>query len=282
MEKAFGSKLKTLRRRIQKAMVHAPATTAAIPLIYSWARSGTTLLNKCLAAMGHLVLSETHVMINSGVHAPRWQAGNWWDIRIPSGTAWKKCILMINGEAKKQSRSLIVRDWTVNSFYAHKLNNYVPIKRLQAHGILGDKCRPVAFVRDAIDCALSFAKFHAWSSVKHLNTFAAAYLNYAKCINAARFPIFRYEELCRDPERFFVDFCAATHIRFFSQWEDFGRVSQVLGDTYPVGAKGSRAVGTSKIRGLPRRKAVDVLQRSIVSNQQLQRANGLLGYKFTK
>ena len=278
MEKAYGRTLKALRSRIQKAMIHPPVTTNAIPLLYSWARSGTTLLNKCLSAMGHLVLSETHVTINSGVHAPRWQATNWLDVHIPSGTSWKNCILKLNAEAKQRSRSLIIRDWTTNSFYANDLNHYRPSNKLQAHNVLGSSCRPIAFVRNAIDCTLSFAKFHKWQSVRQLNVFAAAYLAYVKQLSALKLPIFHYEDLCRDPEHFFVEFCSAVGIQFFSQWQDFGRISKVLGDTYPVNEKGSRAVKTAVIKKLPRRKAVNVLQRSIVSNQQLQRANTLLKY----
>jgi hypothetical protein len=279
MEKAYGRTLKALRSRIQKAMIHPPVTTNAIPLLYSWARSGTTLLNKCLSAMGHLVLSETHPKINTGVHSPRWQATHWYNIDIPKGTPWSSCILKLNDIAVKQDRSLIVRDWTIASFYPSDVHDPLRIRQLQAHKVLGERCKPVAYIRNAIDCALSFATFHHWTAARQLDSFARAYLQYARRIKQDAIPLVYYEDFCQNPTRFLAELCITLGIRFSDKWQNFSDVIKILGDTYTAQKRGSRAVELLQIKRLPRRKIISQLQRHIVMNKELHLANKLLGIK---
>jgi hypothetical protein len=241
-----------------------------IPVIYSWARSGATVLNKCLVAMGHMVLSELHPTVNSGVHAPRWQANNWHDMDIKTGTPWSDCIAQIEGECNTRKQSLVIRDWTVLSFYPMEENNHAPRKQLIAHRVASKECRPVAFVRSAVDCALSFARFHGWKSVGLINSYAYAYSRYVSQLLDLKIPILRYEVFCRGPQPFLKSLCALLEIPYSDKWREFPRVTKVLGDTY---AHRSRGAGATKIRVMPRRLDGSRLTSRIVKDPYLRMAD---------
>lgn len=241
-----------------------------IPLIYAWARSGATVLNKCLLAMGHIVLSELHPKINSGVHAPRWQGRNWFDMELPSGTPWRDCIVQLDALCEQRKKRLLVRDWTVNSFYPSEENNYKPIHRLHTHEAMGSMCLPVAYVRDAIDCALSFAKFHGWTHTRELDRYTHAYLKYIEQIRRAKIPVFRYEKFCRAPDKFLKQLCDYLGIKYSDSWRNFAKVTKVNGDVFH---KRSRASAAKSIQVLPRIHERSMVVSKIKSNSQLRLAN---------
>jgi len=281
---------RALDERRRKAKPRAPTVLKApephirvnVPLIYAWARTGATVLNRCLLAMGHAVLSEVHPSIHTGIHSAHWQARNWFNVDIPKGTPWLSCVDHLDRVwAERENRAVVVRDWTINSFYTTDFNGGRTHKDLRTHVLLGNGPRTVAYVRNAVDCALSFAKFHGWSDrqFSKANRYAKAYLVYVDKLIQHKIPIVRYEHFCRDPDAFLQNLCNKLGIRFSDGWKFFFEQTNVLGDTQK---KRSRAANATVIKVLPRHKLGKQLTEYLQNNRYLRLADERLREVYGK
>jgi len=244
-------------------------------LMICYARSGGTLLNRCLGMLpGVVVLSEVHPF-GGGHGAPgtdtlttvRQQAAAWYGIDLHSED-FVAAVLELDDICRGRGLHLVVREWSFVNFTPYPENNHHPPNRLLGLEMLRDRCdvRPFAFVRDAIDVWLS--------RPVPLDEFAGPYLRYVQALVDAGFPIFRYEDLCRDPDVQMQHLCRAMGLPFSDAFHHYEHFTKVNGDVQGV----SRGLKRGGFTTLPRRRISRRLRRRLAACEPIRRANALLGY----
>src|SRR3990172_8738556 len=178
---------------------------AAIVMI-CFARSGGTVLNKCLGSLpGVVILSEVNPLgggsgkRGTSLRTVKDQAKSWYDIDIPAD-GFAEEILELESLCATAGKHLLVRDWSFVNFVPNPSNGFVPPGRLLTLEALDGRCEvvPFAFVRDAIDV---WASRRSSSLIRreHMGVFFKCYLDYVREILRRKIRIFKYEDFCRDP-----------------------------------------------------------------------------------
>ncbi len=247
----------------------------ALGVMICYARSGGTILNRCLAAMPAVaVLSEVNPLAAGGDDAPPLEAiqrqlRQWYQIDAP-GDSFAQLIDEAHRQLESKSMHLIVRDWPYVNFAPHPCNDQSPPNRLLTVEALsaGREPKLFGFTRDAIDVMLS--------SNRQSDRDAQQYLAYVKALQATGAPLFKFEDFCRDPEAVLRRICQAIDIPFDPRWSEFDRVDQVRGDVSVKG--GSRGARAHNIAPLPRKYAPRELRDWLNHCPAIRQANELLGY----
>ncbi len=240
-----------------------------------YARSGGTLLNRCLGSLPNtVVLSEVNPLGSGGgapikADTPYEQALRWYGINLKSRD-FTGSILELIEFCKQKGLSLIIRDWSVVNFMPMPQNNYEPPYRFLTLEALKNKCNVTAFafVRNAIDVFLSQGA--------EINIFSSSYLQYVKAIINLRIPIFKFEDFCKFPEKVLGSICRLGEIDFSDTFRNFSSFVNVNGDVQVKGK--SRGGRYNEIIVLPR-KRVGAKKADIINNcEKIKEANELLGY----
>lgn len=206
--------------------------TVALPIFHAFARSGGTLLNRCLGCIsGNLVLSEVNP--HRSVMPVELQARDWLgllDERERAALApqsYAEKIRAVLGKAIDRGKHLILRDWCSVNFLA------LPGPQSRPSGVLeqplylerfGIRLRPIVFARRA-------ASVHTSLAVPGIDlaSFARAYLTYARSV--CDLPIFHYEAFCANPEELFPSICQALGMAYDPSFlYDFARFDNCTGD----------------------------------------------------
>ena len=253
--------------------------TVDLSIYYAFARSGGTLLNRCLGCVsGNLVLSEVNP--HQSVMPVEQQAHQWLGLideeehGALQAKSYAEKIRAVLGKAIDRGKQLILRDWCSV--------NFLPLPRphqTQPSGVLeqplyleriGVRLRAIVFARRAasVYTSLALPSFD-------LASFARAYLDYARAVYAL--PVFHYEAFCANPAEQFPRICQALAVPYDSFFlHEFARFQNCTGDmanranpTAPVNRKHIAPV--SPPRSNPR--YVAALQDSLC-----QEADRLLGY----
>lgn len=257
-------------------------------LIHNMARSGGTLICKCLGCMdGVALLSEIHPaawqMFN-----PLKQAADWHNLLTQSDLAelqrrgsinFADAIALIGRRAKQAGKTLVLRDWAHLDYtgYPYVAN---PAYRPALYEALADRfdILRVSIVRDPVD---------QWQSLVSLNVmqeqlekgeftlakFLAGYRKYAELSRLTGFV--RYEDFSRDPDRIMHDLCERLQIEFdadyVNKWQSFTKIS---GDIV-----NSRGNADARIRPLPRRPVHLELREAFLASEDYLASISLLGYE---
>jgi hypothetical protein len=250
----------------------------SVIVMICFARSGGTILNRCLGSLPRVVcLSEVNPLGGGwGERGPdsfttvKAQAKNWYGIDLePDG--FTEGILELEKICKDAGSHLVVRDWPFVNFVPHAYNEYAPPNRLLTLEALEGKCDlfPFAFVRDSID---------AWISrgTPSADDFFRQYLCYIETVLEKELRIFKYEDFCRAPSDVIRGICEHTGLEYSNSYKSYASFQKVNGDVQIL--EGSRGVKEGRIkllrrRWLPRDKIVTVDR-----NIDMSRANALLGY----
>ncbi|HEV59280.1 MAG TPA: hypothetical protein ENN87_17560 [Phycisphaerales bacterium] len=244
-------------------------------LMICYARSGGTLLNRCLGALpGVVILSEVHPL-GGGTGAPgtpalttvRDQAAAWYGITLQSED-FVENLVEIENHCDRRGLHLVMREWSFLNFTPCPENDHRPPNRLVTLEALRERClvRPFAFVRDAIDVWLS-------RSVP-LEEFAEPYRRYVQALVDSQVPIFRYEDFCRDPDNQMRHLCDACELPFSGAYRQYEQFTHVNGDVQ--GPSRGRKQGGFAI--LPRRRIGPAQRARLRACAAIRRANELLGY----
>ena len=240
-----------------------------------YARSGGTLLNRCLGVLPHVViLSEVH-RLGGGSGAPdapalttvREQAAGWYGIELQS-EGHVDNLLELEAICESRGLHLVVREWSFLDFTPSPENGFCPSNHLETLQALRDRCTvyPFAFVRDAIDVWLSRAV--------PLEAFATSYLRYAQALVQADLSIFRYEDFCRDPDGQMRQICAYGGLPFSEAYRQYDRFTKVNGDVQGL----SRGLKQGGFAVLPRRRIGTRQRRRLDACLAIRQANEYLGY----
>lgn len=248
-------------------------------IILCYARSGGTILNKCLSSIpGTVVMSEVNPLgggsgIGSLKDKPlnniQDQAKSWYNIELESA-GFKDNVEDLLEHCNQRESRLIIRDWTVvnyepmaqNSFFSP--NRFLILEELSSLNPI-----VIGFVRNAIDVWISRGQPEVDLFFKH-------YYSYIKSLTELNIPIFKYEDFTKFPEEQLQALCSAADIPYAPVADFAVSYRKVNGDIQ----KGNESRGENQ-------KTIKPLSRQIIayhnikklnSNQDMIRSNEMLGY----
>ncbi len=251
---------------------HSPAHREnALILMICFARSGGTLLNKCLGCLpGVVIMSEVNP---AGGGAGRGtalrtigeQAREWYGISLSSQN-FTDSVLELHDICLQTGRRLIIRDWTFINF-----SHTGGPGRLLALEALQEKTNiiPFAFVRDAVDVWIS-------RGMPAAEEFFTLYLCYIRRILDHGIRCFKYEDFCRSPEKVLGELCAMTRLVFSANYKKYASFSNVNGDVQT--GSGSRGMRQRAIAPILRRRIPQKKIDEVNDCLQMSEANRLMGY----
>ncbi len=262
-------------------------TTACKPvmrIVRNLARSGGTLIGKCLGCMeGVALVSEIHPA-DLRTTRPMMQARDWlgligpkdlvrWKVRPPSVLQF---VSVCDARAAARGRSLVLRDWSHLDYIG------VPFAEPKYGFALGEALEPAYEIRSSvttrhpIDQYLSLMQLHV----------VAPRLDFDRyCLGCARFAGFaaehgfhRYEDFTADPDTVLRAMCAELELGFDAGYrEKWASYTTITGDTVPSLGRGSRK---TEIVPMPRKELDAALMERFRGNEDYRRACGLLGYEI--
>lgn len=243
-----------------------------------YARSGGTILNKCLASLENTVmLSEVNPLGggwgengSQSYTTVKSQAKNWYQINLKN-YGFVDEVLELYEYCSKENKQLILRDWSFVNFSAHEYNNGNPPNTLLTLKSLEQKIEitPFAFVRNGIDVWIS-------RGMPPVDIFFDEYLNYVKEIILNKIPIIKYEDFCIDPSKTIKKICEITGLQYSDVWQKFYQFNNINGDVQL--GKLSRSKNDSKIKLLPRKKISKINIDQLEECESFHEANSLLSY----
>ena len=251
----------------------------SVILMLCFARSGGTVLNKCLGSLPNVVMLSEVNPLGGGwgkedadsFTTVKAQAKNWYQIDLNSDD-FVESILELEKKCGNSGRHLVIRDWPFINFVPHEYNNWNPANRFLALEELEGKCNviPFAFIRDSID---------VWISRGAPNTEEVfdSYLLYVKAILKKKIPIFKYEDFCRNPELIIKKICDYSGLEYSDSYQNYASFENVNGDVQING--GSRGMKQGKIKLLPRKPLPKYKIIEVDRCEKMIEANRLLGYQ---
>ena len=245
-------------------------------MMLSYARSGGTLLNRCLASLPNtLMLSEVNIEAlcpNSCSHIKD-QAKDWYGLDLRSD-GFLENIEELYNYCLETDRTLIIRDWSFGSFVPSRYNNFNPSKKLATFEAIAKRfpVTPFALVRDSVDIWLSFNASPRTFYDKNLEFL----YEFSKELIANNIKIFRYEDFCRDSEAVMRDICNYTGINYSDEFKGFSNYFKVTGDIDLP--EHSRGIQVGKISLLSRRESYNEFAEVIENNTKASLINQLFGY----
>lgn len=227
-----------------------------LAVFHSFARSGGTLVNRCLGAIaGNLVLSEVNphgALVPVEVQARDWLGlvgSDEFDVLARDGYGAK--IRRLSEAAGREGRHLVVRDWSALNFLDGLFDYFQPSLLLEQdlylahHGLV----YPSAVVARRAP-AIYESVIRTFGHLRDLAVpaFGACYLAYAQAV-AGR-PVVRFEEFCREPKGELRKLCEWLGVAYSdSALEDFRDFDRCTGDNRL--AVPSRAGRSERIEVLP-------------------------------
>lgn len=187
-------------------------------LLFAFARSGGTLLNRYLAGDTSLVcLSE----INSRYTCPTEpntvseQLRKWYSIEISRvdiltdiNSALEKCV--------RSGRNLVIRDWSFGSFVPLRYNGFIKSGKLNTYydltALPNVRVVPVALMRHPFDVWLSMASSEKPFHDRKLEF----YFSFCNEVVVNRIPRLTYEDLCHSPACFLANLYERVGLEFES------------------------------------------------------------------
>jgi len=262
-----------------------------ISVIYALARSGGTLVSRCLACMqNNVLLSEIHP--RCAYFHPLVQAHDWFQLvsRDELNTfvqqhnmPYMDSIRLVSERCRQRGLNLIIRDWTHVDFIPGRYP-VAPDYRLSQFEALAEhfNVHHLAIVRDPVDTFLSLSRLKnyrdGWLS---LQAYQAGYRRFSE--KAAEVGYVRYEDFCDRPESIMRHICSRLNVNFDERFmEKYISYRNITGDieeqraTLTGELAGLRS--SSKIRRPARREGWEVLVRELGDNADYKRSQALLGY----
>lgn len=214
------------------------STSEAIPVFYSFARSGGTLLNQCLGVTPeNAVLSEVNPAACCRSVAS--QAESWLQLIEPEESAefaqqpYADQIASLHERARARGRRLVVRDWPTVNFLANTAAaEIVPSGVLEQPYYLktaGLAQCAIVLTRRATSVFASLRRNFSQLATLDPDEFATSYLAYARAV--ANYPRFKLEDLTQAPETIVPAIANALGVALAPDFQTtFGQFQQCTGD----------------------------------------------------
>jgi predicted O-linked N-acetylglucosamine transferase (SPINDLY family) len=255
-----------------------------IRVFHNMARSGGTLVCKCIGSINETVLlSEIHPKGHKHFN-PIQQARQWHDLLHPvdldllnrkKNVKFAQAIKLIYSRASEISQKLVIRDWAHLDFIG------VPFLEKPEYkmGLL-DELRPhfdfkqIALVRHPVDQWLSLSKLQVMKNHLDIDHYLKGYLEFTK--QAAEIGYIRYEDFTADPLWQMKILCEKLQLDFdqdfINKWYDYEKIT---GDT----GKQSRGSKLRQIKSLPRQPVPSELLEKFRANEDYWQALKILNYQ---
>jgi len=251
-------------------------------VFFCFARSGGTLLNRCLGCSeDNVVLSEVNP---AGAFKPIIeQAEEWFGLITPderealARLPYDELVARLDERCVAQGRRLIVRDWTTVNFLPGTTQCGEPSGVLEQLVYLSERfseVRGIVFTRKAAAVFDSVMSNIPTLSGLTEEAFAEAYLGYARAVTG--WPRFQLESFTCDPSGEFRRICdlldAGFVKEFYERQADFLRCT---GDNTLVRRTGAEPkTGIRSVQRTPGREIVSTKARA-----KLREADALFGYE---
>jgi hypothetical protein len=257
-----------------------------LPIYFAYARSGGTLLNRCLASIpGNFVLSEVNP--HASVISIEVQARDW--LKLVSQENYSEfCsynyidkILYLAKKIQQNNSFLIIRDWVALNFLPGAVPIYDPSMILESTLYFernGIEIIPIAFVRRSAEVYESITRTFGQFKKLSVQEFGSFYLAYAKAV--CKYPVFSYENFCHNPESELKRICSTLQINYDNNFIDnFYKFNHCTGDSNPN--LYSRGYTLQKITAMvTRNNSEQYLAASLDEN--CQQADRILGFQQIK
>lgn len=255
-----------------------------IRVLHHLARSGGTLISRCLASMaGVAVLSEIHPA-GAAIHYPHYdpveQAMRWYNLidaderaRLGRTTPerFADAIALIRERAEARGLALVIRDWTQLDYLGLPFRRETSA-RLETVAALEDRfeIRSFATMRHPIGQWLSLRKISGTNEMT-LEGFLAGYRRFAE--DAVQMGFVRYEDFTATPEASLHQIATGLALpydpSFIDRWTDYRNMT---GDT-PSADESTTRIAPAKARPLP-----PGLVERFAAMADFNLAIGMLGY----
>ncbi|MBD2743557.1 glycosyltransferase family 2 protein [Coleofasciculus sp. FACHB-1120] len=259
-------------------------TTTTFPIIYAFARSGGTLINRCLGCIpGNIVLSEVNP--HASVVPIEVQARDWFKLLSPTDfpgfakKSYAEKIQWLATSVQQQGSHLIIRDWVTLNFLAKASNDiYVPSVFLEQELYLshyGFSYRPIVLTRRSADVYESITRTFEQFRNLSVQEFGTYYLAYAQAVSM--YPVFHYEIFCQEPEKELKQICDTLGINYNDSFTtEFSKFEYCTGDnTLLTSSRGNKLEKITVMKSNHECEAY--LAASLDAN--CQQADKLLGYE---
>ena len=250
-----------------------------IRVIHHMARSGGTVISKCLGSMEGVALFSEIPPAAVRRFDPLRQAHEWYGLLTPGdlarirkhGVDFGAAMALIVRRCAERGKIPVVRDWTHIDFTGVPFVA-TPCYRLRLAEALTERFSVLktASVRHPIDQWLSLRRLVIVQGKLSLEDFLHGYRRFAeRCLE---FGFMRYEDFTRDPDTQLRSLCGRLRIPF-----DPGYRSRWSSYTNITGARHSNRADHD-ITPLPRRTVDPGLLERFEANEDYRRAIELLGY----
>lgn len=259
-------------------------TKPTIRVLRHMARSGGTVISKCLAVMDSVaLLSEIHPLgqqqFNPVRQALEWHGlvnmadvTRWQRLRPPMG--FGRAIAEIEARARERGRTLIIREWSHLDVIGR------PYCQPTGRFLLGEALAPrfkiaqAITVRHPVDQYLSLARLEVVQGMG-VPEYLRGCRVFAEWAHAEGFV--RYEDFTRDPDAALTDICARLRMPFDTTYRQrWATYDKITGDVAKQNA--GRGVAEAEIRSLPRRETPPGLLEEFRRSDDYHRTIELLGY----
>ena len=256
--------------------------TPTIRIVRSMARSGGTLISKCIGCMHKVtLLSEIHPA-NLSVTNPMMQAQQWFDlINFKDVARWKirppnmlQFVSLCETRASARGDTLVLRDWS------HLDYTGVPFTKPEFGFALADELscayqiKAITTTRHPIDQYLSLLQLPVVASKLNFNSYLLGCRHFAQYAKDNGF--YRYEDFTKDPSAVLQSICNDLDIEFDPQYaQNWQSYTTITGDTVPKLGRGS---SKKTIESFNRKPIDNELLEAFLKNEDYQQACDLLGY----
>ncbi len=255
-----------------------------IRVLRHMARSGGTVISKCIGSMGSVaLLSEIHPL-GAEQFNPLQQAVAWHNL-ITKGEAksWSRTrkrlgfadvMAEINKRARERGLSLVVREWSHLDVIGRPF--CPPAMRPLLLAELEDRFEiaQAVTVRHPVDQYLSLVRLEVIKGLT-VEEYLRGCRVFAEWAHAEGFV--KYEDFTEDPDATLTTICERLRVDFDPAYaQRWAAYDKITGDT----AKGNtgRGAAEARIRPLPRRETPEGLLESFRANPDYARTLELLGY----
>ena len=250
-----------------------------INLMVCFARSGGTLLNRCLGSLPDVVIMSEVNLLGGGwgtekeksLTTIKTQAKRWYGINLKNDDFVNSAVELAD-ICVDRNKKLIIRDWSFINFTPHKYNNFSPPNKLLSFEELRNErdVTSFAFVRDAIDVWIS-------RGMPSTDIFFGQYNNYIKEVLKNKITIFKYEDFCKNPDGEMKKICKYIHVPYSGVYRNYSDFIKVNGDIQ--NKRKSRGLKYNKI--IPLKRKTIPIRKIIEINKctEMIEINKLLGYK---
>ncbi len=273
----------------------------SVGLICQMARSGGTLLNKCLGSMEDLViLSEVHPYHNQPLNLLN-QAKNWFELledqdfnsmlKMSENNVerYLLAIKKINKNANNKHYKTIIRDWTHLDFLGMP-PDIEPTYHLRNYDVLSQafEVNLLFMTRHPIDQYLSSIERYAMKKFLNIKKFCIGYRKFAESIvslqdlNNINIKVLKYENFVQQPTPLLKQICKLFQCDFDPTWKNkWFNYDKVSGDTESGKNVGtSRGAKLNEIKVLPTRNCNNDMIKEFQSNKDYQFVLEILNYSI--